>query len=51
MCSLIDARGIMRVKKAKDARCAKISLKLDENELEAALQDKTLISSVLHSGL
>lgn len=48
-CSLVEARGIMGVKKAKETRQSKVTLKLDESELESALQDKTLMSNVLRS--
>ncbi len=52
VCALIEARGIMALKKAKDdVRSTKVTLKLDEKELEQALQDKVLVSSILQQGL
>lgn len=51
MCDLIEARSIIGLKKAKDARMVKVTLKLDEQELDFALQDKTLMSSILSRGL
>lgn len=51
MCGLVEARGILGIDRAKDARMAKVSLKMDEQELEATLQDKTLMSTVLAQGL
>ncbi|KAK6166548.1 hypothetical protein SNE40_023208 [Patella caerulea] len=51
LCTLLEARGIMGLKKAKESRLAKISLKLDEKEIEHALQDKVLITTILQEGL
>ncbi|ELT90542.1 hypothetical protein CAPTEDRAFT_148720 [Capitella teleta] len=51
VCSHMETRGIIRIKKSKDARNAKVNLGLDEKELEIALQDKTLLSAVLDKGL
>ncbi|GFR72987.1 cell division control protein 6-like protein [Elysia marginata] len=51
MLSLLDARGIVALKKAKDTRSIKISLKLDEQELETTLQDKALLASILKDGI
>ncbi|XP_072031451.1 cell division control protein 6 homolog [Amphiura filiformis] len=51
LCELIETRGILGLKKAKDTRQTKICLKLDEKELEFALQDKILVSSILKEGL
>ncbi|XP_062615995.1 cell division control protein 6 homolog isoform X2 [Saccostrea cucullata] len=49
--SLLETRGITGIKKVKDGRMAKVALKLDEKELEHALQDKVLMSSILQDGL
>ncbi|ESP01899.1 hypothetical protein LOTGIDRAFT_138836, partial [Lottia gigantea] len=51
LCELLESRGLMGLKKAKEARLAKVSLKLDEKELEHALQDKILISTILQEGI
>ncbi|XP_002733203.1 cell division control protein 6 homolog [Saccoglossus kowalevskii] len=51
LCSLIESRGIIGLKKGKDSIMTKISLKLEEKEVEFALQDKVLMSSILQAGL
>ncbi|XP_070569560.1 cell division control protein 6 homolog [Ptychodera flava] len=51
LCGLIETRGIIGVKKSKETRQTKISLKLNEKEVEFALQDKVLMSSILQEGL
>ncbi|KAI8761328.1 cell division control protein 6 [Biomphalaria glabrata] len=45
--TLLDSRGIIIMKKAKETRLNKISLKLDEHELEQTLKDKTLMAAIL----
>lgn len=47
LCSLLEARGLFSVKKSKNARDMKICLRIDEAEVEAALQDKTLLSNIV----
>lgn len=52
VCTLLETRGILSLKKAKnDCRTSKVSLKVDEMELERSLQDKLLVTSVLSEGL
>ncbi|XP_033728944.1 cell division control protein 6 homolog [Pecten maximus] len=51
LCTLLETRGIIGIKKPKDGRLAKVTLKLNEKELEYTLQDKVLISSILQDGL
>ncbi|KAL5005832.1 hypothetical protein ScPMuIL_016990 [Solemya velum] len=51
VCTLLESRGILGIKKAKESRLAKITLKLDERELEHTLQDKVLVSTILHDGI
>ncbi|GFO32579.1 cell division control protein 6 homolog [Plakobranchus ocellatus] len=51
MLNLLDSRGIVALKKAKDTRSIKISLKLDEQELASTLQDKFLLASILKDGI
>lgn len=51
LCQLLETRGILGLKKAKDARLTKVSLKIDEKDVEHAFKDKVLIGSVLHAGL
>ncbi|XP_074640064.1 uncharacterized protein LOC141898133 [Tubulanus polymorphus] len=49
--TLIESRGIFKIKKSKEMRMSKVSLRLDENELEHALQDKLLMTQVLQGGI
>ena len=51
ICLLLESRGVVSMKKAKDTRLIKVSLKLDEQELEQTLKDKTLMSQILQSGV
>ncbi|XP_033097648.1 cell division control protein 6 homolog [Anneissia japonica] len=51
LCHLIETRGIIGLKKSKETRLTKICLKLAEKEVEFALQDKVLLSSILSAGL
>ena len=50
-CDLLDSQGIVATKKAKDVKNNKLTLRVQESELEHALQDKTLMVSILSSGL
>ncbi|XP_046859561.1 cell division control protein 6 homolog [Xenia sp. Carnegie-2017] len=51
LCSLLETRGIVSLKRAKETRSTKVSLKIDEREVEHALKDKILITSILQGGL
>ncbi|XP_012935046.1 cell division control protein 6 homolog [Aplysia californica] len=51
VCLLLEARGVVTLKRAKDTRMIRVSLKLDENELEQTLKDKTLMSQILKDGV
>ncbi|KAM3921134.1 cell division control protein 6 homolog [Leptodactylus fuscus] len=51
LCQLLETRGIMGLKKAKEARLTKVSLKIEEHDIEHAFKDKVLIGSVLHAGI
>lgn len=51
LCQLIETRGVLFVKKSKDARQSKMCLKMNEKEVEFALQDKILMSAILQAGL
>ncbi|XP_025897203.1 cell division control protein 6 homolog [Nothoprocta perdicaria] len=51
LAALLEARGVLELKRAKDARLAKVSLKLQPRELEQTLQDAALVGSVLAQGL
>ncbi|KAM6108002.1 cell division control protein 6 homolog [Pterocles gutturalis] len=49
--TLLESRGVLELKKAKEARLAKVSLKLEEAAVEHALQDTALVGSILAQGL
>ncbi|KAA0707842.1 Cell division control protein 6 -like protein CDC6-related protein p62(cdc6) [Triplophysa tibetana] len=51
LCSLLESRGIFTLKKAKEARMTKISLRIEERDVENALKDRTLLGSILAAGL
>ncbi|KAJ8377377.1 hypothetical protein AAFF_G00261060 [Aldrovandia affinis] len=51
LCSLLESRGIFSLKKAKEARLTKVSLKIEERDVENALKDRTLLGSILSAGL
>ncbi|XP_042528502.1 cell division control protein 6 homolog [Dipodomys spectabilis] len=48
---LLESRGIVGLKKNKETRFTKVSLKIEENEIEHALKDKALIGNILATGL
>ncbi|XP_007940260.1 cell division control protein 6 homolog [Orycteropus afer afer] len=48
---LLEARGILGLKKNKDTRFTKMFLKIEEKEIEHALKDKALIGNILTTGL
>ncbi|KAB7501583.1 Cell division control protein 6-like protein [Armadillidium nasatum] len=47
LCSLLESRGILQVKKTKEIRNSKILLRLDEEETVEVLGDKDLLANVL----
>lgn len=47
LCALLEARGLIRIKKHKELRLSKASLRIDEQEVEHVLQDKALLASCL----
>ncbi|KAM6238662.1 cell division control protein 6 homolog isoform 2-T2 [Porphyrio hochstetteri] len=49
--TLLDSQGILELKKAKEARLAKVSLKMEAAAAERALQDMALVGSILAQGL
>ncbi|XP_060797692.1 cell division control protein 6 homolog [Neoarius graeffei] len=51
LCGLLESRGIFSLRKAKEARLTKISLKIEEKDVENALKDRTLLGSILAAGL
>ncbi|TNN60485.1 Cell division control protein 6 [Liparis tanakae] len=51
LCGLLESRGIFSLKKAKEARLAKVFLKIEEKDVENALKDRALLGSILAAGL
>ena len=53
LCGLLESRGILSMKLgpmskwASSTKDKKLSLRIDEGEIEAALKDKTLLSGIL----
>ncbi|XP_008544810.1 cell division control protein 6 homolog [Microplitis demolitor] len=48
VCSLIETRGILRLVGKKEPRLSKVSLQWDQDELEAALQDKKMMAEIIN---
>ncbi|EFN69054.1 Cell division control protein 6-like protein [Camponotus floridanus] len=48
LCSLIETRGILRVVGRKEARLCKVNLQWDQEELDAALQDKQMMAEIIN---
>ncbi|XP_078229777.1 cell division control protein 6 homolog isoform X2 [Callithrix jacchus] len=48
---LLEARGILGLKKNKETRLTKVSFKIEEKEIEHALKDKALTGNILATGL
>ncbi|XP_078385295.1 cell division control protein 6 homolog [Cetorhinus maximus] len=51
LCSLLESRGIVLLKRSKEARLTKVALKIEERDVEHALHDKALMGSILQRGL
>ncbi|XP_056404027.1 cell division control protein 6 homolog [Hyla sarda] len=51
LCQLLETRGILGLKRAKEARLTKVSIKIEEHDVEHAFKDKVLIGNILHSGI
>ncbi|XP_026535462.1 cell division control protein 6 homolog [Notechis scutatus] len=49
--ALLESRGIVGLKKAKEARLSKVFLKIEEKDVEHALKDGVLVGSILAGGL
>uniref|UniRef100_A0A670ZE44 Cell division control protein n=1 Tax=Pseudonaja textilis TaxID=8673 RepID=A0A670ZE44_PSETE len=49
--ALLESRGIVGLKKAKEARLSKVFLKIEEKDVEHALKDGILVGSILAGGL
>ncbi|XP_059127697.1 cell division control protein 6 homolog [Peromyscus eremicus] len=48
---LLESRGILGLKKNKESRLTKVSLKIEERELEHVLKGKAFIGNILAAGL
>jgi len=48
MCQLLEARGVVRVGSASETRAAVVTLQWDQDEVAAALGDKTLLADILN---
>ncbi|XP_017735703.1 PREDICTED: cell division control protein 6 homolog [Rhinopithecus bieti] len=48
---LLEARGILGLKRNKETRLTKVFFKIEEKEIEHALKDKALIGNILATGL
>ncbi|XP_050618635.1 cell division control protein 6 homolog [Macaca thibetana thibetana] len=48
---LLEARGILGLKRNKETRLTKVFFKIEEKEIDHALKDKTLIGNILATGL
>lgn len=47
LCTLVQDNGLVDVKKAKEVRNYKVSLKIDETEVREKLEDETFIGNIL----
>ncbi|KAG7164448.1 Cell division control protein 6-like [Homarus americanus] len=47
VCTLLESRGMLQVKRAKELRSSKINLRLNAEEAEQTLGDRTLLASTL----
>ncbi|XP_076647745.1 cell division cycle 6 [Halictus rubicundus] len=47
LCSLIETRGILKLMTKKEPRLSKVSLEWDQEELDAALQDKNMMAEII----
>nr|XP_012149856.1 PREDICTED: cell division control protein 6 homolog isoform X2 [Megachile rotundata] len=48
LCSLIETRGILKLIRKKEPRLSKINLEWDQEELDAALQDKNMMAEIIN---
>lgn len=48
LCSLIETRGILKLTRKKAARLTKINLEWDQEELDAALQDRNMMAEIIN---
>lgn len=48
LCSLIETRGVLRVTGKKEPRLCKVNLEWDQEEIDAALQDKNMMAEIIN---
>ncbi|CAK9799402.1 Cell division control protein 6 homolog [Anthophora quadrimaculata] len=48
LCSLIETRGILKLAGKKEPRLSKINLEWDQEELDAALQDRNMMAEIIN---
>lgn len=48
LCSLIETRGILKLTSKKEPRLSKVNLEWDQEELDAALQDKNMMAEIIN---
>lgn len=48
LCSLIETRGILKLGRKKEPRLSKIHLEWDQEELDAALQDRNMMAEIIN---
>ncbi|XP_076243224.1 cell division cycle 6 [Calliopsis andreniformis] len=48
LCSLIETRGILKLTTKKEPRLSKVNLEWDQEELDAALQDKNMMAEIIN---
>ncbi|XP_026673019.1 cell division control protein 6 homolog isoform X2 [Ceratina calcarata] len=48
LCSLIETRGILKLARKKEPRLSKINLEWDQEELDAALQDRNMMAEIIN---
>jgi hypothetical protein len=51
LCTLLQDNGLVEVKKTKDVRNCKVSLRIDELELKDRLQDENFMADILTNPL
>lgn len=51
LAGLLESRGILGLKKNKESRLTKVSLKIEEKEIEHVLKGKAFLGNILAAGL
>ena len=47
LCTMLEARGFFAARSAPNTKDIRLSLRIDEDEVEAALKDKALLAGIL----